>query len=182
MVRRDPSAWQTFMHEYHSLICRRIEQTARECRFVLCKPEVEDICSDVFKALVANDLASLRAFQGSSRLSTWLTVVVRRTCLKALNKRKPDRGDGGEQGSATFGFQCEDAIGSLIRQEEFRSLENSMSELKPSDQKVLALFFYEELKYEQIAERMNISINAVGPKLFRAQQLFKKLVRSQNHA
>lgn len=151
-----------------------------ECRFVLVDAEVEDICSEVFKSLVDRDMASLKAFQGSSTLATWLTVVVRRICLRCLNKRPVDRATGVEIEQVQTPRSDEmDTVTSLIRQEEFVHVQRLIGQLKPADQMILSLHFREELSYNEIGDRMSISTNAVGPKLHRAQQRLRKLVRRQ---
>lgn len=55
-------------------------------------------------------------------------------------------------------------------------LAQGMNELSEADQTILRLFYYEELSYGEIAERMEIGAKAVGPRLTRARQrLLEKL-------
>ena len=55
----------------------------------------------------------------------------------------------------------------------------AMSHLGKADQRVLHLFYFERQSYAQIAERMELSINTIGPKLKRAQQRLRKIIDSQ---
>ena len=87
LVNQDAHAWQTFTATYQNLIYARVRQTLSECQFSLSA--ADDVCADVFAELLDNRCASLRSFQGRSRLSTWLSVVTRRICLRFVTRQRP---------------------------------------------------------------------------------------------
>ncbi len=180
LVNRDCQAWHTFVKQFNPLIRRRISASANECRFTLSEHEIEDIYSEVLKALVARDMAPLRLFRGSSRFSTWLTVVVRRTALHWMNNRPADRARG-QIGALSdrlnIPIEPKPAIDDLIHTEEFAQLRSLMHNLRDADRTILRFHFADGLSYQQISQRMSISVNAVGAKLHRAQQRLRQLAR-----
>ncbi len=185
LIQRDGDAWREFVGQYLGLIKRRISATANECRFVLEPVEVEDIAADVFQSLLKNQMASLRNFQFVSSLSTWLSVIARRACLGFLSKRPRDRGQGiqySNEETSLLDLQAETVASSepdlkLIQKEEYAKIQECLAELRPGDRRLLKLYYAHELNYKQISQEMGISVNSVGPKIQRAQNRLRKMVR-----
>jgi len=182
LVRRDRDAWRRFVHAYQGLIYSRVTRTAQECNRVLERADAEDICAEVFACLVANDYASLRRFEGRSSLSTWLSVIARRTALRCLIKPRLDVATGGSDSQPTPrepSMTQDGALAQLIQAEDVARLNKMLQRLNPPDQQVLRMFYVEHLAYAEIGKRMGISINTVGPKLHRAQQRLKRLMEER---
>ncbi len=150
LVQRDCQSWHAFVKQYMPFIRRRIVACANECRFFLGEEEIEDIRAEVLRSLVARDMAPLRNFRGSSRFSTWLSVVVRRTAMAWMDRRPVDRARG-EVGSLSdrlnIPIQPEPAIADLIRQEEYAQLKLLQAELRDSDRQILTYYFSDGLSY-----------------------------------
>ena len=83
MVAGENSAWVEFVSQFDSLVFARIQATWREVGLTFLSTEVAaEISSEVIAGLLNNDMKSLRGYSGRSRLSTWLSVIVRRTTLR----------------------------------------------------------------------------------------------------
>ncbi len=180
LLSRQRPAWNEFVARYQKVICAQIHRTARRCDRRLNQADFEDLCAEVFSVLLMNDMASLRAFRGSSTLSTWLTVIARRICLRHID-RQPREFTNGNVGSSWENGVPQDAdsidvLGGLIRDEESQQLDSSLARLRERDRELLALYFDERLSYQEIGQRMGISMNSVGPKIQRAQQRLRKLM------
>jgi len=59
--------------------------------------------------------------------------------------------------------------------EQLKELNGAFRELTPKDQDLLALRFFEDLSYKEIADVLGISVNNVGVKLSRAQDRLQTL-------
>ena len=65
-----PRAWEDFADRFLGLVVHVIEHTAK-CRSVRLAPQdTEDLCAEVFLAVIADDFALLRRFRGDSSLAT----------------------------------------------------------------------------------------------------------------
>jgi RNA polymerase sigma-70 factor (ECF subfamily) len=64
---------------------------------------------------------------------------------------------------------------SYERQTAKLTLEKIIAELKPEYRAVIILFYYEDLKYEEIAEALDCPIGTVKIRLYRAKYELKKL-------
>ena len=64
-----------------------------------------------------------------------------------------------------------------IDAEDAQRLQIMLTRLNNSDQSVLRMFFFDGRSYAEISQRLNISINTVGPKLHRAQNRLRQLMQ-----
>ena len=181
LLARQRQAWQEFVLRYQGSVCGQIARVARQYNYQIDQADIDDICAEIFAGLIANDLASLRQFQGLSTIATWLSVITRRTCLRMLAKKRLDRATGtlhdGSDRFAEMTAITEDKLGELVRAETAEHVNETLNMLNQRDREILHLFYREEQGYREISQRMGISINSVGPKLQRAQQRLRKLLR-----
>jgi len=169
MAEGDNAAWVEFVTRFDSLIFARIQSTWREVGLPFQSPEAAaEISSEVFSGLLNYEMKSLRGYSGRSRLSTWLTVIVRRTTLRylySIRRRQLDR-DLAEQTDP----RDEKKAMRESSEERVEVLRVARKKLSADDQQVLQLFYEQQCSYQQIAADLQISVNAVGPKLDRARR------------
>lgn len=183
LVARDRSAWSEFVERFQGLVYARVARTAWEFNRHLDRSAIEDIRADVFAALIENDFASLRRFEGRSSLATWLAIIARRSCVKWMQKRSQrdeqahQRIDDVPQGGVAKGG-AEDLLAALIQTEDSLRLRTMFDRLNDGDRSVLRMFFMEGLSYADISRDLGISVNAVGPKLQRAQQRLRQMMEA----
>ncbi len=180
LVAGDGQAWALFVRHYQRLVQDRVRCTLVECGKSSKPTDIEDVTAEVFSQLLANDCRSLRGFQGRSRLSTWLSVIARRTCLTHLRQAsrraaqiwaEPVTESIADEQSAADG-----GLSDLIRREDAQRLRDTLRRLNEGDQQILRMFYLESLGYAEISRRLAISTNAVGPKLHRAQKRLRRLL------
>jgi RNA polymerase sigma-70 factor (ECF subfamily) len=155
LLERNESAWQEFVSQYRKLLLQRIYATASELSWTGLQPDmVEEIIATVMVQLVSRDMESLRQFSGGSRLSTWLSVIVRRVTLRHLTgiAKSPRQSDTGEM-ELVSAKVSEDSSDLSVRQE---TVESGMRQLADAD--------------------CQITTNAVGPKINRARRRLQKLI------
>ncbi|MEO2035927.1 MAG: sigma-70 family RNA polymerase sigma factor [Planctomycetaceae bacterium] len=177
LLAQDDLAWQQFVRKYERLIYRGVYAAAAELQLTIqCADQIEDICAEVFSSLVQRKMTALRQFSGRSRLSTWLAVVTRRIALRSLYRitRSARQADSAEIGMLTV-----DSVSSAPDQSgRLRKLQHGMQKLSADDQRVLTLFYDRQFSYQQVAEELGISANAVGPKLDRARRRLRNVLRN----
>ncbi len=178
LLARDESAWCEFVSRFRRLFINRIHAAASELNFGMPASDiVEEICADVFSGLVSREMASLRQFSGRSRLSTWLSVVVRRTALRVLvnAQRRPHQPDTAELDMIP---QSDGSAARTLNMSQDH-VRNGMQHLSTDESMLLAMYYEKRQSYEQIANAFQISVNAVGPKLDRARKRLKKILESR---
>ncbi|MEO1997122.1 MAG: sigma-70 family RNA polymerase sigma factor [Planctomycetaceae bacterium] len=173
----DGSEWDHFIDRYQRVVFARLRKTSQECQRHLTIADCEDLCAEVFQCLVVNDYSSLRNFRGDSSLGHWLSVITHQRCKKFLyrksNDPRPSLNAWGNSAEplADAGSDCTE---SLMRQEEWEQLMVALGELSPSDQRVVTMFYLQNMSYRLIASRLEISVNSVGPKLSGAIKKLRK--------
>ena len=169
MVAGENAAWVEFVTRFDSLIFARIQSTWREVGLPFQSPEAAaEISSEVFSGLINNEMKSLQGYSGRSRLSTWLTVIVRRTTLRYLYAIRRQQSDS-DLAEHTDPRDEKKAIRESS-EERVEVIRVARKKLSADDQQVLQLFYEQQCSYQQIAAALQISVNAVGPKLDRARR------------
>ncbi len=155
----------------------------RAARRVLDSEEdARDALQDAFVAA----FRSLRDFEASARLSTWLHRIVINASLMKLRRRRRKPEEEIELYLPRFvedGHQVEpsvawpEAADAMLEREELRSLVRATIERLPESYRVvLVLRDLEELSTEETAAMLGASPNAVKIRLHRARQALRGLL------
>ncbi len=151
--------------------------------------EADEVVNETF-AKVWQKLQDYDPARGASG-RTWLYTIAERRALdhrrkiKRRQSREVARLDGASPGADTSGrFDVPDtaelspaeAADLPYRQALVRV---TLARLRSSDRRILQLFYFDELPYAAIAEDMNISLKAVGPRLTRARERFEELLPAE---
>ncbi len=82
-LAEEPGAWKDFVDRFIGLFIHVINHVGHSRSVRLTSDDVDDLCAEVFVALLADDFAILRRFRGKSSLATYLTVIARRVVAAA---------------------------------------------------------------------------------------------------
>jgi RNA polymerase sigma-70 factor (ECF subfamily) len=133
--------------------------------------DAEDVTQECFLALVRKPAA----FDGErAQLRTWLIAVARRQWL--LHARR-GRGSSvrnfeeSEEFAVPAGFEEE-----LLRMERAEAVRRALNALPPPQREAVYLFEFEGLKMQEIADVLEIEVNAVKARLFRGRDNLKQLL------
>ena len=138
------------------------------CTFVRQPTLAEDVVIDTMTAV----WRGAQAFNGSSRVSTWILGIARHKALDALRSGTRemvplDEIDGVEDTTET-------AAQSAERSSSAREVLRALALLSDDHREVLRLAFYEELPYDEIATLLAIPSNTVKTRVFYAKQQLKR--------
>jgi len=61
-------------------------------------------------------------------------------------------------------------------------IDKCLSKLEPKYKEPLILFYLEELRYEEIADVMQIPVSTVGIRLKRGKELMEKIFKKSNYS
>jgi len=153
----------------HSAQCRSIRLTLQDR---------EDLCAEVFLALVRDDFAILRHFRGQSSLATYLTVVARRVVVRELLRRVA------ANGSAAAAISAADVVGGDGAKTEQQisdreEVERLLGRLDGHEATIVRMYHLEGKTYQEISTATGVAENSVGPTLSRARQKMRNDSASQ---
>ena len=144
-------------------------------RIVKNREEAEEISQDVFVKAYTN----LKSFKGDSKFSTWIYKIGYYASLDAIkrNKRQINSENIDEVYEADFGV-LQNALSYLEEKERKSIIKKSLLKLNEDEQVILTLYYFEEMPLKEISEVVNLSVDNIKVKLFRAR---KKLVTILEH-
>ena len=156
-----PGAWQDFVDRFLGLVVHVANHTAAARGVTLDQSTREDLASEVFLVILANDLGVLRRFRRNCSLATYLTVVSRRVIIRSLValSRLPANGD--------MNSIHDDATPSRIENQE--EVQQLMQRLDPKEASVIRMYHLEGKTYSEISEAVGLTENSIGPVLSRAR-------------
>ncbi|MDG2221302.1 MAG: sigma-70 family RNA polymerase sigma factor [Rubripirellula sp.] len=173
MLSGENAAWVEFVTRYDALIHARVHAAWREAGLTVLSPEAAaEISAEVIAGLLNNEMKTLRSYGGRSRLSTWLSVIVRRATLRYLHSLRKQHGDADLEHQADH--RDEQRQLRETSEDRIAVLRVARKKLSPEDQHVLQMFYERGCSYQQLAADLGISINAIGPKLDRARRRLRE--------
>jgi RNA polymerase sigma-70 factor (ECF subfamily) len=137
---------------------------------------VQEDRNDLFQEIVVQLWKSFPTFQNRSKFSTWMYRVALNTAITSFKKakRRPD------QSRLTYdNFQIEDDGYDTETEENIKQLHRAVAQLTGVEKSIVLLFF-ENKKYEEIAEITGITQNYVRVKMNRIKKKLKKLMATED--
>jgi RNA polymerase sigma-70 factor (ECF subfamily) len=151
----------------------RLEPSVYKFGMKLCRDD--ESAREVLQETLLAAVRHLPSFRGDSSLSTWLYTVARSMCIKQRRRGQfapaalePLEAADDATASAT-GDQPARPDDSLERAELGRGLENAIAALEPMYREVLVLRDVEGLSALEVAEALDLSVEAVKSRLHRAR-------------
>lgn len=163
---RAPRAWQDFVDRFLGLVVHVANHTAEARHVRLDESTREDLVSDVFVAIIANDFGVLRKFRRNCSLATYLTVISRRVIARRLASASPLP----QNTNGTLVDVAPGQNGLPTRMEDREEVEKLMTRLDEKEASVVRMYHLEGKSYAQISQVVGIAENSVGPVLTRARE------------
>ncbi|HEY3351951.1 MAG TPA: sigma-70 family RNA polymerase sigma factor [Polyangia bacterium] len=176
-------------HEEQALLdrARQGDRRALDTLLVQLQPSVykfglkmcrdDETAREVLQETLLSTVRHLSSFRGDSSLTTWLYTIARSVCIKQRRRSKfapaalepLEAAAEAEAASAATGTQPERPDESLERSQLGRRLEQAIAGLEPMYRDVLVLRDVEGLSAAEVAEALELSVEAVKSRLHRAR-------------
>ena len=118
---------------------------------------------DIVQASVEKALRASKGIKEPKYLSTWFTRILINTSIDVLRKRKRE----------LLSDTMEDWIGEKMEeQEENLDLYEALNLLRPEEKTLMILRYFEDLRFQDIAQVLDMNINTVKTKTY---SIIKKL-------
>ncbi len=129
--------------------------------------EAEDVTQETFLRAYQH----LWRFDPERSFGTWLRTIAIRLCIDRLRQRRPQV--AWEQ--LPYEGRWMQAAGEppeawLLQEEQYRRLYRLIGQLPPVERALIVLHYWEGLRYQELAEALNLTVSAVKSRLFRARK------------
>jgi RNA polymerase sigma-70 factor (ECF subfamily) len=137
--------------------------------------EAEDAAQDAF----VHAYARLASYKPEWRFKTWIMTITSNLCIDRLRRRKLEptsftdysyRAAADDDGEVEFVSHEPQPDAVIVRRQRDAAIRAMLNELPDDDRGMVALFYFNDQSYEDIAAAMNTTVSAVKSRLFRARQ------------
>jgi len=173
--RGEGAAWETLVHRYQRLVYAIVRRAGLD----------EHTAADVFQTVFARLVAYLPRIVDPQRLQAWIVTTAKREALLVLKRgqrtvsmtRADDAGDGEPDWEIADDSPLpEEALAELQQQDRVRQ---ALDRLETRCRELLLMLFAdadEKLAYEEVAQRLGISVGSIGPTRSRCLGKLRRLV------
>ncbi len=160
----DQKAFTSLMQKHYPALCRHVTFIVKD----------NDIAEDIVQDGLIKAFYKLKTYKTDQKFSAWLYKIVHNQSLDYLRKKRdisleilPELPDENQDTD----FELDDRID---RSEQIRRLRKAMAKLPIREQAIINLFYWEDMKYEDIAVVMSVPVGTVKTWLFRAKRSLKE--------
>jgi RNA polymerase sigma-70 factor (ECF subfamily) len=167
---------QAALTELHRMFATRVRGL---CRHMLGSMEqAEDATSDVFLRL-SKIIAS---FDGSIPLERWMLKVASHHCIDLLRKRGREQQMIVQTDAETLpvAIAADSPLNELLHRERAEEVRAAIEKLPPKYRVPLALRYYSDLSYDEIAEQLGMKRALVATLIFRAKQELRRALSGEH--
>jgi len=178
--------WDAFVVRYSNLIYHSLYQTFKAKNFFFQSQIIDDLYQDVFLSLIKDDYKKLRQFKGKNgcTLSSWLRMIASQTAIDFMRKQKQtvlleDTPSEGKSLIDTLSNNSDLPSESYEKAERYQLLRKLIEELTPKDRLLFELYYHQELPDEEVAQIMNLSIDAIYMRKNRFKEKLKAIAQKK---
>lgn len=147
------------------------------------KDDAEDLTIEAFGKAFKN----IAQYTPNFAFSTWLFRIATNNCIDFIRKKRAvtlslDRNFMSEDGSEmTMDVRSEtlDPEENLIKKQKGILMRSLVEKLKPRYRILIELRYFQELSYEEIAEKLDLPLGTVKAQLFRSREFLYNIIRNQ---
>ena len=160
----DDEAFRELVDRYKDLVFGLIGRTVQD------RSRTEDLAQEVFLRIHRG----LPYFRGEARLSTWIYRIVANVCVQERDARKPVSLD--DERSAVRPATTDRRFSDL---ELHDRLEKAIARLPANYRLLVASHYLNGMKYEALAEALNLPLGTLKTQLYRAKQQLRRLLETE---
>lgn len=159
------SALAAFVERFARLVHHSVAGTLRRSRGEVDARRIEDLCQDVFVALLADDCRRLRLYRGDRgcSLASWVRVIAVRTTLNRLRRDRPLVSLDGERAPrlADPGPDPLDVMLARADRDRFEALIALAEQLSDRDRLLLEMYYLRGMKAPAIAAALRVDRSVI---------------------
>ncbi|MFV8370238.1 RNA polymerase sigma factor [Flavobacterium sp. LB2R40] len=151
--------------------------------FMLKRTENETNAEDITIETFSKAFDKLATYNSEFQFNTWLIAIAKNVHIDVLRKKKSslfiEITDEEDHQAYNIADTTPSAEDELITEQNLSQLLRFIKELKPHYQEVIQLRYFQEMSYQEIANKMNEPLSNVKVKLLRAKKLLAEIIQSR---
>ncbi|MEO1990311.1 MAG: RNA polymerase sigma factor [Pirellulales bacterium] len=165
-----PKAWDLFLERFSGLFAYIVHKTASQRGIALSSADRDDLISEIMLEIIRNDVSVLRNFAGRASLTTFLTVIARRVCVRSLiRSQKAYKATAAATASQQKNRKNHE--NSIAQREEILCM---LSHLDPKTADIVRMHHLEGRSYGEISRITGIPLGSIGPTLSQAREKMRE--------
>jgi RNA polymerase sigma factor (sigma-70 family) len=151
------------------------------------KDDADDLTIEAF----GKAFKRLHQYSPNYAFSTWLFKIASNNAIDYLRRKKNETtfsldktvsNDEGVEMSMNIKSDTPDPEAHFIKKQKVEMLRVLVDKLKPKYKQLIEMRYYEELSYEEIADKLDLPIGTVKAQLFRARDFLYQVLKNTDHA
>lgn len=174
----DEKAYASLMERYKEALYQMLYRMTGDA------DEADDLTMESF----GKAFCQLNSYSPTNAFSTWLFSIGSNCCIDRIRRRRlqmvsisdlasRDEDEVFELPMPSNGPNPEEEF---IAAQRVKRLRDVVMQLKPNYRRVIELRYFEELSYDEIAERLGLPMGTVKVHLLRARQLLANIIENQS--
>ena len=132
----------------------------------------DDLAQEVFLKIHRG----LPYFRGEARLSTWIFRIVQNVCVQSRSRRRKDESLDAETADSRPPRQFGSVDGAFGAIEDRDRLDKALARLPPNYRMLVVAHYMQGVRYESLAEALNLPLGTVKTHLYRAKRQLRELL------
>lgn len=175
--QRDQAAYAELLDRYKESVFYLL------MKMVNNRDDAEDLTIEAFGKAFKN----IEQYTPNFAFSTWLFRIATNNCIDFIRKKrmvtvsldKTFEGDDGGEMTMDVRSNTLDPEENLIRKQKNVLMQSLVTKLKPRYRTLVEMRYFQELSYEEIAEKLDLPIGTVKAQLFRSREFLYNILRNQ---
>ncbi len=146
------------------------------------KDDADDLTIEAF----GKAFKRLTQYTPNYAFSTWLFKIASNNCIDFIRRKKMntfsiDRSfENDEGGEMSMDIKAEgmNPEESLVKKQKVKHMRDVVEKLKPRYRVLVELRYFDELSYEEIAEKLELPLGTVKAQLFRAREFLANILKN----
>lgn len=151
--------------------------------FMLKRTENETDAEDITIETFSKAFDKIASYNPEFQFNTWLIAIAKNVYIDLLRKKKAslfvEITDEENQQVYNIADTTPSAEDELITEQNLSRLLQFIKELKPHYQEVIQLRYFQEMSYQEIANKINEPLSNVKVKLLRAKKLLAEIIQKK---
>lgn len=150
---------------------------------MLKRTENETIAEDISIETFSKAFDKIATYNSEYQFNTWLISIAKNVHIDLIRKKKSslfiEITDEQDQTAYNVADTTPSAEDVLITEQNLSQLLQFIKELKPHYQEVIQLRYFQEMSYQEIANKIDEPLSNVKIKLLRAKKLLSEIIQNR---
>jgi len=150
------------------------------------KDDADDLTIEAF----GKAFKRLNQYTPNFAFSTWLFKIASNNCIDFIRRKKmilfsiDKKFENNEGAEMTMDLKADglNPEETMVQQQKVKHMRDIVEKLKPRYRVLVELRYFEELSYEEIAEKLELPLGTVKAQLFRAREFLATILKNSTKA